>query len=391
MRSAVIRNLPNALLCALVITGLSSFHADRPAIPAPLPATAGYHLKTVVIDAGHGGHDQGCSGKSTLEKDVALGIALKLGAMIEKSCPDVKVIYTRKTDVFVELYERAEIANRNDADLFICIHCNANPSSAPYGTETYVMGLHKTEANLNVAKRENDVILMEDNYNEHYDGYNPNDPASHIIFSLNQHAYMDQSILFASKVEDAFHSAKRYDRGVKQAGFLVLWKTTMPSVLIETGFLTNPNEEKFLASANGQSTIAKGICDAFVQYKIEMEKSGGVISENEISTIQKDMDAADAGDPADDKGNSVQYAVQFYASGTALKTTSSKFAGLHESVSCVKEDGLYKYRIGPWSSYDTAVEKQATARKAGFPDAFVLALKDGKRISLDDARASPSH
>jgi N-acetylmuramoyl-L-alanine amidase len=199
--------------------------------------TTPYVLKTVVIDAGHGGHDHGCSGSSNKEKTVALNLALKLGALIEKNYPDVKVVYTRKTDVFVELYERAAIANRNNADLFICIHCNANPSSSPSGTETYVMGLHKTEANLNVAKRENDVILMEDDYSQHYDGFDPNNPASHIIFSLNQHAFMEQSILFASSVEKYFKTnSNRSSRGVKQAGFLVLWKTAMPSVLIETGF-----------------------------------------------------------------------------------------------------------------------------------------------------------
>ncbi|HRF75775.1 MAG TPA: N-acetylmuramoyl-L-alanine amidase [Chitinophagales bacterium] len=227
----------------IVLTSFKSFSLSPVAIQP-------YKLKTVVIDPGHGGHDHGCSGSKNNEKTVALNLSLKLGELIEKNYPDVKVVYTRKTDVFIELHERAAIANRNNADLFICIHCNANPSSSPFGTETYVMGLHKTEANLNVAKRENDVILLEDNYNQHYDGFDPSNPASHIIFSLNQHAFMEQSILFASSVEKYMKShAKRSSRGVKQAGFLVLWKTGMPSVLIETGFLTNANEEKFLGSS----------------------------------------------------------------------------------------------------------------------------------------------
>lgn len=202
------------LLVFFVVTFivLTSFKtgALKPEPPQP------YQLKTVVIDAGHGGHDIGCSGTKNNEKTVALNLSLKLGALIEKNYPDVKVVYTRKTDVFVELYERAAIANRNNADLFICIHCNANPSTSPSGTETYVMGLHKTEANLNVAKRENEVILLEDNYNQHYDGFDPSNPASHIIFSLNQHAFMEQSVLFASSVEKYLKShAKRSSRGVK--------------------------------------------------------------------------------------------------------------------------------------------------------------------------------
>lgn len=373
---------------AFMVLWLGVCAFNTPSTPE-LPA---YKLKTVVIDAGHGGHDIGCSGSANNEKTVALKLALKLGEMIEKNYPDVKVIYTRKTDVFVELYERAAIANRNNADLFICIHCNANPNSSPYGTETYVMGLHKTEANLNVAKRENDVILMEDNYNQHYDGFNPNDPASHIIFSLNQHAFMDQSILFASSVEKYLKShAKRSSRGVKQAGFLVLWKTAMPSVLIETGFLTNSSEEKFLASESGQTTIAESIFYAFRDYKNDMENNSGKVSEATVQAIEANMDkevetpkTEPVTTSTDNKG--LTFSVQFYTAESEASAT--KFADLKpENVTYVKENGLYKYRLGPYKTLDEATKKQTFARNAGYKDAFVIAVKDGKRISIEEAKA----
>ncbi|MBC8172998.1 MAG: N-acetylmuramoyl-L-alanine amidase, partial [Chitinophagales bacterium] len=343
-----------------------------------------YAIKTVVIDAGHGGHDHGCSGAKSKEKTVALSISLKLGALIEKTFPDVTVIYTRKTDVFVELHERANIANKHKADLFICIHCNANPSSSPYGTETYVMGLHKTESNLGVAKRENDVILLEDEYSQHYDGFDPKDPASHIMFSLFQHAYMDQSILFASNCEKEFKTyAKRHTRGVKQAGFLVLWKTSMPSVLIETGFLTNTKDENFLASADGQVTMAESIFRAFKEYKNDMEDTGGKIDSKEIALLESEMDKEDTSqNTAHNKTvEGVTYHVQFYASENELKITDKKFISLkNENIEYVKENGWYKYRIGPYNTLDEATKKQSTARKAGYKDAFVIAIKDGKRI-----------
>lgn len=351
-----------------------------------------YKLKTVVIDAGHGGHDIGCSGSSNNEKTVALKLSLKLGELIEKNYPDVKVVYTRKTDVFVELYERAAIANRNNADLFICIHCNANPSSSPYGTETYVMGLHKTEANLNVAKRENEVILLENDYKQNYDGFNPNDPASHIIFSLNQHAFMEQSILFASSVEKYLKShAKRSSRGVKQAGFLVLWKTAMPSVLIETGFLTNGNEEKFLASADGQTAIAESIFYAFRDYKNDMENNAGQVSEAKVQEIEANMDKEPQQTASTEKTTvsetkGLSFSVQFYTSESEV--ANSKFANLApENITQVKESGLFKYRLGPYSTLDEATKKQTLARNAGYKDAFVIAMKDGQRITVDEAKA----
>lgn len=230
-----------------------------------------FKVDVVVIDAGHGGHDNGTHGKLLKEKDIALKIALKVGSHIEKNIPGVKVIYTRKDDTYLALDERAEIANKNKADLFICIHANANPNTKAFGTETFVMGLHKDEGNLAIAQRENSVILMDENYEERYEGFN-NSPESYILFALAQSAYQESSLKFASKVETQFRArAGRNSRGVKQAGFVVLWKTTMPSVLIETGFLTNSTEEKFLAGDEGQELIASGIYRAFKEYKSDVE------------------------------------------------------------------------------------------------------------------------
>jgi N-acetylmuramoyl-L-alanine amidase len=231
-----------------------------------------FKVDVVVIDAGHGGHDSGTRGKKVLEKDIALKIALKLGSYIEKNFPDVKVIYTRKDDRYIALDERAAIANKNKADLFICIHANSIPGGKAYGTETYVMGLHKDNSNFEVAKRENSVILMDENYEERYEGFDPSSPESYILFSLTQTAFQESSLLFAQKVEEQFKErVGRLSRGVKQAGFLVLWRTTMPSVLIETGFLSHSEEEQFLAGEKGQDLIASGIYRAFKEYKSEME------------------------------------------------------------------------------------------------------------------------
>ena len=238
------------------------------------PSEDNYRIKKIVIDPGHGGRDSGCSGHSHREKDIALSISLKLGRLIKVNFPEIQVIYTRNSDVFVPLNERAGIANRNNADLFISIHCNAmDNADQVYGSETYVMGLHKADANLAVAKRENASILLEANYDQIYAGYDPNSPEGHIILSMYQNAYLEQSILFAEKVEKNIkHQAKRKSRGVKQAGFVVLRETTMPSVLVETGYLTNANDADFLAHERGQNKIANSILKAFKEYKTDIEK-----------------------------------------------------------------------------------------------------------------------
>jgi len=230
-----------------------------------------YTLRTIVIDAGHGGKDPGCHGKSTEEADIALSVALELGRVITENMPGVKVVYTRKKDEFVELHDRAAIANKNKADLFISLHCNSGPTDIA-GTETYTMGLHTAEGNLEVAKRENAVILKEENYKKKYDGFDPNSPQAHIMFSLYQNAYIGNSLAFASKIENQFQARLgRSSRGVKQAGLLVLWKTSMPSVLVEIGFLTNAKEEKYLNNKTNQVYIASGIYRALKDYKAEIE------------------------------------------------------------------------------------------------------------------------
>jgi N-acetylmuramoyl-L-alanine amidase len=231
-----------------------------------------YKIRTVVVDAGHGGHDVGCLGKEGREKDVALAVAKKFGKLIEENMKDVKVVYTRKDDRFIELHERASIANKANADVFISFHCNSgNP--AAYGTETWTQGLHVTKANLEVSKRENSSVLLESNYTEKYDGFDPKDPTTHIIFELFQSAYRTQSVKLAEKIENQLvNLAGRKSRGVKQAGFLVLYRTTMPAVLVETGFLTNREEEKFLNSSEGQQKIASSAFQAFRQYKADIDK-----------------------------------------------------------------------------------------------------------------------
>jgi len=235
--------------------------------------TNNQQIKKVVIDAGHGGKDPGAIGKDAYEKDICLSIALKLGYYIETYLEDVEVIYTRKTDEFIELHKRADIANENDADLFISIHVNSTKGHSAYGTSTYVMGLHKSDENMEVAATENSVILKELNYEQKYSGIDPSSPETYIILNLYQNAYLDQSLLLAEEIQNQFETrAGRKNGGVRQAGLLVLWKTTMPSVLIETGFISNRNEEKFLNSTYGQEIIASAIFRAFRDYKNKIEK-----------------------------------------------------------------------------------------------------------------------
>lgn len=260
-------------LCALTFLPQPTFQDVVQDTTAVNQGESPNRLRTVVLDAGHGGKDPGAMGRRSREARINLQLALAVGQKIKSQLPDVRVIYTRSTDRFIELAERSSIANRNKADLFISIHCNANPhSSRVYGTETYTMGLHKTQGNLEVAKRENAVILQEANYQQTYKGFDPNSPLAHIMLANYQHAFMGSSINFAQKVERSFKTnAERLSNGVKQAGFLVLWRTTMPSVLIETGYLTNPNEELFLTSEEGQDQISTAIVKAFKQYKQEVE------------------------------------------------------------------------------------------------------------------------
>ncbi len=376
----------------------------------------------VVIDAGHGGKDPGCVGTKTKEKDIALSIALKIGNYIEKNYSDVTVIYTRHDDKFIELFQRAEIANKNKADLFISIHCNASPSANSYGVETYVMGLHKSEANLSVAKKENSSILLEDNYKKKYAGFDPNSPESYIIFSLFQNAYLDRSLNIASKIENKFAQNGRTDRGVKQAGFLVLWKTYMPSMLVEVGFLSNREEEVFLDSEKGQNTIAFSIFKAFKEYKDELEgttqsannkqqtinetannlkqptiskllssdtfkksivDSSRITIVNKPKTVSK-INVKDSIIKPAIPITLVIFKVQFYSAATEKSKKSKEFKGL-EGVGSYFENGLYKYTVGNESNLDDAKKILKHAKEVGFKDAFIIAFVNEQKIGISEA------
>jgi len=259
----------------IISIGLFSFFLLLTTSSTSIVDNAGRNqVKKVVIDAGHGGHDPGTRGKYSKEKEIALKIALELGTTIEKHLKDVEVIYTRDSDKFVDLDKRAEIANKSNADLFISLHCNAVSRKDIHGTETYVMGTHKTRSNLEVAKRENSVILLEEDYQDRYEGFDPKSPESHILFELYQNAHIENSLNLAASIENQFKTrAGRHSRGVKQAGFWVLWRTSMPAVLVETGYLSNPSEEKDLNDEVQQSYIASAIFRAIRDYKLDMESS----------------------------------------------------------------------------------------------------------------------
>lgn len=349
-------------------------------------------LKTVVIDAGHGGKDSGAKGKKGREKDIVLKIALKVGGYIEKNLPDVNVIYTRKTDVFVPLDERAAIANKNNADLFLSIHVNSNPDPRPYGTETYTMGEHKSEENLRVAQLENKAILHEENYLEKYSGYDPNSAQSFIIFSLFQRSFLEQSVDFAGYVQKEFKvSAKRRDRGVRQAGFLVLWQTTMPSVLIEAGFISNTKEEKYLLTDEGQTALALSIYKAFKSYKEWYddvnrvdEIAGNKESDSKDSIVEKKVDKKDIVKETDiNQSNHVVFKIQISSSSKPIPLSDNFFNGL-DDVDEIVYNGLYKYTIGGERSFKDII-KEKNAIKDRFPDAFIIALKNGKIIPLNEA------
>ena len=337
-------------------------------------------INKVVIDAGHGGKDPGCHGESAYEKHVCLSMALMLGSMIEDRYPEIEVLYTRKTDVFVELAERAKIANRNDADLFICIHANAASPQA-YGTETYVLGLHRTDAQQRVAERENSTIHLEDDKGEKYKDFDLS-PDAIIARQLQLSVFLDQSINFASKLQKEFKAIGRYNRGVKQAGFLVLYKTTMPSVLIETGFLTNPTEEKFLSDSTTQRKMARSMFTAFQKYKSELEGVDLEVVENSenLSTEKNNASESQVDLPSD----KVVFRIQVETSREKLALTNPKFKGY--TVYEYEQDGLYKYTIGIHiQDFEGANDRKKQLREEGFQHAFVVGFLNGERINLQKA------
>lgn len=404
--------------CFLLLIGLFS-------VPISTWAKSTGNLKrfTVVIDAGHGGKDPGALGKEDVrEKDIVLAIALKVGKYIENSCEDVRVIYTRNTDEFIPLHERAEIANRNKADLFISIHANTNPyNSKIEGTETYAMGLHTSNGNLEVAKKENAVITFEKDYSSHYEGYNPNSAESFIIFSLVQNTHLTQSLNFASFVQSHVkEEAQRNDRGVKQAGFLVLWRTTMPAVLIETGYISNETEERFLASEKGQNDLAYGIFKAFKEYKSHIESKSLFLAAadstkvshnrstrnkhlpdnsgelrrstdslkanpdtNKSTLIVSNKKIEDQTGENEDTG-SIRFRVQILASIKPVPLTAKNFKGL-SNVEEMKVEKVYKYFVGNTANYHKALVLYRDIKKKYYPDAFIIACDNDKIIPLHEA------
>ena len=350
-------------------------------------------VQVVVIDPGHGGKDPGALGKHAREKDIVLNIALKLGKYIEENFEDVKIVYTRDKDIFIPLDERAEIANKAKADLFISIHANALVNSKAMGTETFVMGINKDQGNFEVAKKENSVILLEENYESKYQGFDPNSIDSYIIFSVMQKTYQGHSLAFAKMVQDEFElKAKRINRGVKQDGFWVLWRTTMPSVLIETGFLTHPEEENYLTSELGQDYLASAIFRAFRNYKNSIEESSHFenimmsedmnplteISPEKTAVIDAITTKTNSSDP-----NELHFKVQLLVSKNRVQNLESQFPQYNE-IAEFQSGKWYKYAVGRTNKYDDIVNFCNEVRKV-YPDAFIIAVKNGEVISLDKA------
>ena len=344
-------------------------------------------IKTIVIDAGHGGHDPGCHGAQNNEKEVCLSMALKLGALIKERYPDIKIIYTRSTDVFVELAERANIANRNNADLFICIHANAGSTTA-YGSETYVLGLHRTDAQQKVAERENASIALEDDKGAKYRSYDLT-PDGIIALQFQLAVFHRQSILFAEMIQKEFKRIGRFDRGVKQAGFLVLYKTTMPSVLIETAFLPNPAEEKLIGTAEGQQKMAQSMFQAFVTYKNTTEGKtvvGGTTTQNNTETQPAANNPTQPVELPKEtvKEQGLVFKVQIETSNKAISTKSSHFKGLE--IFEYQDNTLFKYCAGFFpNDLQGAKNYKNELIQKGFVNAFVVAFLDGERISIEKA------
>ena len=327
----------------------------------------------VVLDAGHGGKDSGNRGNGYYEKKIALNIILQIGKILEMK-PNIKVIYTRKTDVFVDLIERARIANRADADLFISVHCDAHTSQA-YGAGTFVLGLHANQRNFEVAKKENSVIFYEENYEENYDGFDPNNPESVIGLTLMQETYLNQSITAADAIQKSFvANLNRKDRTVKQAGFVVLKYTYMPSVLVETGFLTNSKEGAYLNSSKGKLEMAQAISKAIINYKNSLSSSINTLSSIGETVVEEKKEAAAT-------SNEVIFKIQIAASSKKLESKAYNFKGL-SPISREKEKELYRYYYSETTSYEKAKKLKKKAKRKGYKHAFIVAFKENKKIKL---------
>lgn len=340
------------------------------------PTFAQNNRFTVVIDPGHGGKDPGAVGSSSKEKDIVLSVGRKVGKLIEDQHPDVNVIYTRSADNFVALNKRAEIANKAHAQLFISIHCNAldRRRTSPQGVETFVLGLHRSKDNLDVAKAENAVIMYEDDYSVKYEGFNPNEPESYIIFEFMANEFLSQSVYLATLVQNQLVTrSKRVNRNVRQAGFLVLREVAMPSILVELGYISNKQDEKYLKSVSGQTSLASSIYQGFKEYKREYDKKSHVFTSDEMSRL-----ATVRAEPSIVSEGTKEYRVQFLTSSRRYENGASVFKGL-KPVDFYTDGATYKYTYGSTTDPNEIKQSLGTVH-AKFKDAFVVEFVDGQRV-----------
>ena len=333
----------------------------------------------VVLDAGHGGHDIGNNGNGYLEKEIALTITLEIGKILSKDS-EIKVIYTRKKDKYIELNKRAQIANDADADLFVSVHCDAFTSSKAFGAGTFVLGLHENDRNFQIAQKENSVIFMEDDYEKKYDGFDPNNPESVISLLLMQEEYLQQSISAATFIQNSFVDILgRKDRTVKQAGFLVLRNTYMPSVLVETGFLTNKKEGAYLKSLRGQMSIAKAVSAAIIDYKNNLNQSTEQINilDSKITSNTKVIPSYTE--------NTVSYKIQISASKNKIDTKPYNFNGLYP-ITRIKSENIYRYYFGSYKKNRDAKKELKKVKSKGYKSAFVVPFLNGDIISMREAK-----
>lgn len=343
---------------------------------------------TVVIDPGHGGRDPGAIGKRGKEKNINLNVALKLGKLIQKNCEDVRIVYTRDKDIFVGLDKRAQIANNAKADLFISIHTNSVARSRTVrGTETYTLGLHRTEENLEVAKKENAVILIENDYEQRYAGFNPNSSESYIIFEFLQDRNMEKSVQLATQIQRHFkNTAKRIDKGVHQAGFLVLRETTMPGVLVELGYISTPDEERYLLSESGTDALAQSIYRAFITYKkmnnSSVTRKDEPVTTSKTSSIIKKNPAVTSKRQTNNSEKPI-FKIQIMTSDKKLSANNKLFKGL-SPVNYYQEKGIYKYTYGESTDYNKILRTKRQI-ETKFKGAFIIAFKNGKKTDVNKA------
>jgi N-acetylmuramoyl-L-alanine amidase len=386
---------------------------------------------TIVIDAGHGGKDPGALGSIVREKDLVLDVALRFGKLIDNNYPEVNVIYTRSSDVFIPLEKRASIANKSKANLFVSIHADWAENKSVRGASTFTLGQNRTRENFEIAKRENSVILLEDDYKTRYEGFDPNSAESYIMFEFMQDNYMNQSIKFASTLQERFVQSGRVDRGVRQDVFLVLRNTSMPSVLVELGFLTNKEEELFLKSDAGRDQMARTMLKAFSDFREDYERKSGIRQTSTQKSDKRDTaqtrtvksDTSKMSAASSEKDDTSKRSISKSANNDTSRITSSKSTKTEKKISerltegiitfkiqtlmssyklsdkdkrfkgykmdYYTEKGFYKYTYGNYSSFDEA-NKGLKGLTKYFPDAFVVSFKDGHRMALNDARKETS-